>query len=182
MHGNGIFQTGNRISIAPHGHEPTCFLQSVPVPCGLSDWLELINNPLWVTFQQLRTPTEVIVPSQSERLLGAWIHQDMKWDEHLQDSEDSLIRSLSKRLGALKLIGRVGNFKTRKLIANGIFLSKLSYLIALWGGCNLYLLKSLQTLQNKAARIVTKQEWSTPSAVLLGQCGWLSVHQLVADR
>ena len=24
--------------------DPTCFLQSVPVPCGLSDWLELISD------------------------------------------------------------------------------------------------------------------------------------------
>ena len=127
----------------------------------------------------LRTPTELIVPSHSERLLGAWIHQDMKWEEYLQDNDESLIRSLSTRLGALKLIGRIGSFKTRKMIANGIFLSKLSYLIALWGGCSLYLLKSLQTLQNKAARVVTKLDWSTPTAVLLSQVGWLSVHQLV---
>ena len=73
----------------------------------------------------------------------------------------------------------VRSFKNRKLIANGIFLSKLSYLIALWGGCNLNLLSSLQTLQNKAARIVTKLDWATPTSVLLTQCGWLSVHQLV---
>jgi hypothetical protein len=73
----------------------------------------------------------------------------------------------------------VANFKNRKLIANGIFLSKLSYLIALWGGCNTDLLKSLQILQNKAARIVTKLDWTTPTSVLLSQCGWLSVNQLV---
>ena len=132
-------------------------------------------NPL----VQLRTPSEVVIPSTSEKLLGAWIHQDMKWEEHLQDSGDSLIRSLSTRLGALKIIGRVASFKNRKLIANGIFMSKLTYLIALWGGCNLSLLKSLQVLQNKAARIVTKLDWSTSTPVLLAQCGWLSVNQLV---
>ena len=132
-------------------------------------------NPL----VQLQTPSKLISPSTSEKLLGATIHQNMKWDDHLQDDKERLIRSLSTRLGALKVIGRVASFKNRKLIANGIFLSKLSYLIALWGGCNIYLLKSLQTLQNKAARVVTKLDWSTPTAVLLGQCGWLSVHQLV---
>ena len=128
---------------------------------------------------KLITPTKLIVPSSSEKLLGAWIHQDMKWEEYVQDSDDSLIRSLSTRIGALRVIGKVANFKNRKLIANGIFLSKLSYLIALWGGCNLYLLKSLQILQNKAARIVTKLDWKSPTKVLLLQCGWLSVYQLV---
>ena len=58
-------------------------------------------------------------------------------------------------------------------------MSKLTYLIALWGGCNMYLLKSLQVLQNKAARIVAKLDWSTSTPVLLAQCGWLSVNQLV---
>ena len=130
-------------------------------------------------FVKLVTPSKIVTPSKSELLLGAWIHQDMKWDEYIQDHEQSLIRSLSTRLGALKIIGRVADFKNRKLIANGIFLSKLTYLIALWGGCNLHLLKSLQVLQNKAARIVTKLDWTTSSAVLLKQCGWLSVHQLV---
>ena len=43
----------------------------------------------------------------------------------------------------------------------------------------MYLLKSLQILQNKAARIVTKLDWKSPTKVLLLQCGWLSVYQLV---
>ena len=128
---------------------------------------------------KLRTPTEEIRPSPSEKLLGAWIHQDMKWEEHLQDNKESAIKSLSTRLGALKMIGRVGSFKTRKMVGNGIFMSKLTYLIGLWGGCNMHLLKSLQIMQNKAARVVTKLDWSTSTSVLLAQCGWLSVNQLV---
>ena len=128
---------------------------------------------------QLRTPGKLIVPSKREILLGAWIHQDLKWEEHIQNNEESLLRSLNKRLGALKLVCRIASFKTRKDIANGIFLSKLSYLIALWGGCTSTLLRSLQILQNKAARTVTKLDWSTNTSVLLNQCGWLSVHQLV---
>ena len=58
-------------------------------------------------------------------------------------------------------------------------MSKLTYLIALWGGCNLYLLKSLQTLQNKAARIVTKLDWNSSTSALLQQCGWLVVYHSV---
>ena len=100
-------------------------------------------------------------------MLGAWINQVLKWEEYVQDSDDSLIRSLSTRVGALRVIGKVANFKNRKLIANGIFLSMLSYLIALWGGFNLYLLKSLQILQNKAARIVTKLDKSSSSTMWL---------------
>ena len=58
-------------------------------------------------------------------------------------------------------------------------MSKLSYLISLWGGCGTVLKKSLQIIQNKVARVVTRLEWSTPIRDLLAQCGWLSVNQLI---
>ena len=127
----------------------------------------------------ITTPTDIITPSPWEKLLGGVIHQDMKWNEHLQDNEESLMKSLRSRLGALKLVGKVANFKNRKMIAEGIILSKLTYLIALWGGTSGYLIKSLQIIQTSAARVVTKLDWSTPTSELLKQCGWLSVQQLV---
>ena len=58
-------------------------------------------------------------------------------------------------------------------------MSKLIYMIQVWGGCEKYLLQSLQTMQNKAARAVTRMERSTPTRIILRQCGWLSIHQLV---
>ena len=42
-----------------------------------------------------------------------------------------------------------------------------------------YLLEALHKAQNRAARFVTKLDWSAPVAELLKQCGWLSVHKLV---
>ena len=77
------------------------------------------------------------------------------------------------------MISKIANFKTRKMLANGIVQSKLVYLIQLYGGCADYLLQFLQKLQNRAARMVTKKNIFTPIKVLLAQCGWLSVKQLV---
>ena len=65
------------------------------------------------------------------------------------------------------------------MIAEGIIVSKLSYLISLWGGCGVGLRRSLQVIMNKAARVVTRLDWSTPTRELLSQCGWLSVNQLI---
>ena len=65
-----------------------------------------------------------------------------------------------------------------KMIAEGVFMSKLSYLIALWGGCGKVLKQSLQKIQNKAAQAVTRSDWSVPSRENLKQCGWMSVSQL----
>ena len=86
---------------------------------------------------------------------------------------------ITTRINALSKISRISNFKTRKMIANGIVMSKLIYLIQLWGGSPKYLICLLQKLQNRAARLVTKKNIFTPIKVLLTQCGWLSVHQLI---
>ena len=103
----------------------------------------------------------------------------MKFKENIITNEESLLRALNSRIGALKLLGKVASFRTRKMVADGIFMSKLIYLIALWGGSAKYILAALQKAQNRAARVVTKLDWGTSTADLLNQCGWLSVHQLV---
>ena len=127
---------------------------------------------------QIVTPTAVIKPSRTEKLLGCWVQDDLKWGEQLRDNKENLIRSLNTRLGALKKIRKIASFKNRKMIADGIFMSKLSSLFSLWGGCGAVLKKSLQIIQNKVARVVTRLDWSTPVRDLLTQCGWLSVNQL----
>ena len=78
----------------------------------------------------------------------------------------------------MKKVARITNFKDRKMLADGIFTSKLTYLIALWGGCELGMMKALQVLQNKVARTVARVDWNTPVREIFNQVGWLSVQQL----
>ena len=92
--------------------------------------------------------------------------------------QNSLINQLNTRLNGLKLICKVASFKTRLMVANGIFMSKLIYVIPLWAGCEKYLIIALQVIQNSAARAVTKCNRYTPVKSLLSQCGWMSVYQL----
>ena len=67
--------------------------------------------------------------SQVERLLGLQVNQSLKFQEHIMTNEDSVIRSLHKRVNAIKMLSKVMSFKIRLLIANGIFMSKLIYVI-----------------------------------------------------
>ena len=127
----------------------------------------------------IRTGSVSIYASNSERLLGAYIHQNMKWAEHIQNSKFSVIQSLNVRLGALKTFAKFASFKVRLLLANGIFMSKLIFMIPLWGGCAEYLLNALQVCQNNAARAVTRHDRTVPVHQLLRECGWRSVRQEV---
>ena len=120
-----------------------------------------------------------IDPSKTEKLLGGVICEDMKWKEHILGSDQSLVRQLTSRMNGLLKVSSRAPFSTRLMVANGIFISKLCYLIQVWGGCEKYLVKALQILQNKAARLVTGKSWFTPVRRLLQDCKWLSVHQLI---
>ena len=69
----------------------------------------------------------------------------------------SLIKQLVFRVTVLRKICHIASFKTRKMVADGLFMSKLMYLMPLWGGCEDSLLKALQVVQNKVARLVTRR-------------------------
>ena len=127
----------------------------------------------------LDTGNEIIEPRSEDRLLGGIISSNLKWKSHIQDHQQSLSAILTSKINALSKISAYSSFKTRKTIANGVVMSYLTYLIQLYGGCSEYLLTGLQVQQNKAARLVTRLGWGTPTRALLLQCGWLSVRQMV---
>ena len=129
---------------------------------------------------ELDTGNEIIKPEEHDRMLGCQIKCDFKWGEHLQNNESSLRRQITSRINALQKISFTASFKTRKMVANGVIISRIIYAVQLWGGTSDYLLNMLQVLQNRAARIVTKRSVYTSQDELLKQCGWLNVHQLVA--
>jgi hypothetical protein len=95
----------------------------------------------------LDTGMETILPQDHEKLLGCTISSNFTWNQHLRDDEFSLHRQLTSRINALRKISFAASFATRKMIANGIVISRIIYVIQIWGGTNEYLLKMLQILQ-----------------------------------
>ena len=122
-----------------------------------------------------------ILPSTSEKLLGGIIANDLKWNEQVKGNSGSIFNSVVSRVNALRKLSHYASFKARKMIANGIIISRLTYLIEVWGGCPDYLLDMLQSVQNRAARIVCNSWDRTPTKSLLRSCGWLSIRQLVVQ-
>ena len=63
-------------------------------------------------------------------------------------------------------------------------MSKILYLLPLYGGCPEYLMRAIQTKQTEVMREVTGRRWIIPgkkyvsTEELLKECGWLSVRQL----
>ena len=127
----------------------------------------------------INTGTVIVKPVVTEKLLGINIHQSLKWKEHIVSNDKSMLKMLRTRLNALVQVSRNANFKTRLMVANACFLSIITYMVAVWGGTEGYVIRAVQVMQNKAARTVTKLSWFTPTRTLLLQCNWLSIKQLI---
>ena len=63
---------------------------------------------------KLNTGTEIIEPSQKERLLGANLTNDFLWKDHLRDNKKSVISVLKTKNNALSMISHYSSFLVRK--------------------------------------------------------------------
>ena len=128
---------------------------------------------------------EVISPSSEEVLLGFTIHQDLGFGAALLTGRNSVISGMDSRIRALKMCSKVSSFKTRLSVCSSLVVSKLLYMMPLYGGAPDYMITALQKKLTEAMRVVTRRRWEvvgrrlTPTAELLKQCGYLSVRQMV---
>ena len=87
--------------------------------------------------------------------------QDIRWNAHLEEGEDALFPAARKKLGILKHLGKYLPTKSRKLLCEGLVLSKIRYLLPIWGGTTIKHLTNGQTLLNDAARFVLGEKRKT---------------------
>ena len=66
-----------------------------------------------------------------------------------------------------------------KVDAESIFLSTLTYCIAVWGGAGKGCIENLQVLQNQAARIILRQTYRANRRTMFNRLSWLTVNQLI---
>ena len=137
------------------------------------------------TAVSLNTGSEVISPTPVEFLLGVQVDQNLGFGTNLFNGKSSVISSLNVRIGALKRISKISSFKTRLSVCSSLVISKILYVLPLYGGAPEYMMTALQQKMTAALRIVTKKKWDvrgrrlTSTAELLTQCGLLSVKQMV---
>ena len=154
---------------------------------------------------------KVIKETSSEKLLGVIMNNKMTWRDHLhgetwrsdEKNQPGIIPQLSQRVGILRKISAVASKKKLRMIAQGIFYSKLSYCLPLFSntwGLDHYKdgdtrsssftkedNRKLQVLQNQVARLMLykkdlKGKLNFPTKELLELSQDLSIHQLGALR
>ena len=70
----------------------------------------------------------------------------MKWNDHIMDNKESLLKQINSRLNGLAIIFGCTSFKTRLAVANGLIMARICYLIQVWGGTSDYLVKAVQVV------------------------------------
>ena len=125
--------------------------------------------------------SEKLIKSKKEcRILGGNMQENMSWGAHLDWGEEALLTTARQKLGVLKHLGKTLPFKTRKMMAEGLILSKIRYLIPIWGGAGDTLIKKVQTLVNDSARFVLEKRTRRDSTLdLMKECKWLTVAEMV---
>ena len=122
---------------------------------------------------------ENVTHSKIVKILGIDITDDINWKHYLIDGKVSISSQLIKRTNSLKLLKKTTPTETLKILANGIWMSKLLYGAELWSGAPQYIFKHLQHLQLEAARSIlgpATKRWSQTH--LLKEMNWLSIPQI----
>ena len=135
-------------------------------------------------------PPKLQVPNQNQgidiiatkghcRILGMNLQENLTWNAHLETGEKSLLPSLRRSIGALRNLGKTIPFRCRNILARSLVLSKLTYLISIWGGATPNLIRKAQITQNNLARWVTGKMRKTKITELMKLTNWFSVKELI---
>ena len=110
------------------------------------------------------------------KYLGIIIDDKMSWKDHI----DYISLKIKQNIGMMKRVRR--DVSTGCLISLHRTLVEpyIRYCNTTWGGCNTSLLDTLQTLQNRAARVLANIKYeNTDHAKLLKDLDWLNVRELI---
>jgi hypothetical protein len=117
---------------------------------------------------------KTIEQEQSTKLLGIYIDECMIWDDHI----NHIIAKVSNGLRMLyKTRNMTDDIDTLKSVYNSLVLPYFDYCSIAWGDCSKTRMDRLQKLQNRAARIITREDNSVRSCDIRNRLNWLDLNE-----
>ena len=113
---------------------------------------------------------------KKEKLLGVTFQFDLKWGSHIVE----LQRKLKDRIFGLCQTRRYISQDFRKVLAEGLFTSVLTYCMPVWGGTDKGHIQELQVLQNRVAEIVLNLPTRSHRNKMYDTLEWMTVNQLIS--
>ena len=124
-----------------------------------------------------------IVPSKSEKILGITLGTNMSVGSHLLTGDCSVLSQVSTKMRALWLIKKHLSFKSRKITAWGLVMSRMLYGIEVWGTTATETqIKQMQVVHNSVMRWICAADRGTRTLDLLRMTGMMSIRQMIMYR
>ena len=112
----------------------------------------------------------IIKGVENQRLLGIIIHKPLSWDKQI----DAVCLNVTRRITLMKLLSKYLDISHLNQYYNSYILPIFDYACLVWGRCTLSNINRLIRLQQRAARIVLKVYFSTPSQIMFNELKWLT--------
>ena len=126
---------------------------------------------------------DYVTPSKFEKVLGVSFESNLSVNLHLIAGEGSVLKQVSHKMRALWLIRKHLSFKSRKMTAWGLVMSKLLYGIEVWGPASSEKqINQMQVIQNSIMRWICNEGRRARTVDLLRMSGMMSIRQLVMYR
>ena len=105
---------------------------------------------------------------ETYKYLGVEVDQSLTWSAHV----DKIAKKISGGIGVLRRVKHLVTNHTLITMYNSLVLPYYDYCSIVWGSCRERMCNRLQTLQNRAARVVTSSSYDRRSVEILDELGW----------
>lgn len=106
-----------------------------------------------------------------QKLLGVYIDENLTWSVHIEN----LCSNISAKISLLRHLSEYVPRDVQKQFYQSYILPLIDYGSVIWGSTSLVNIDRLHKLQKRAARIILKADFQTPSANMFSELGWLPV-------
>ena len=111
----------------------------------------------------------------NQKLLGLYIDENLNWNTHI----DNLCKAVSSKISLLRQLAEFAPLQVQKQFYQGYILPLLDYGSITWGSTSSANIERLSKLQKRAARIILKADFDTPSVLMFQKLDWLSVRSRI---
>ena len=106
----------------------------------------------------------------STKYLKVQIDENLAWDDQIK----SIKFKVSPAIGLLKYAQKFLRNEMLRKMYSGLIEPYFSFCSSVWGCCGETMIKSLQRLQNRAARVVANKPYDLSATSMLKELGWPS--------
>ena len=129
---------------------------------------QLLHDP------QIKLDQQVIKRVTKAKLLGVIVDEKLSWGDHINDI---VVPKVLKGLQMLRALRPLLSVPQMASLYNTLVLPHFDYCSSLWGNLGKVLRDKVQKLQNRAARIITRDSYDVRSKDILQKLNWSDLQQ-----